>query len=117
MPTPLPIIQGSPLTASVATYYTVPSTDPRIKAIKLKSLRFVNTDSTARTVSLYLVPKGASPTVGNTRFKDISIAAAGSEDSSAFFIMDDVMLQGTMIQAVASSAGVVAISATGETFP
>lgn len=115
--TPIPLIQGITLTASTAIYYTVPATDAKIKSIRLTSIRLVNTDSVARTVTLYICPQSQSPGVSNTRLASISIAAAGAEDSSAFFQCDDVMLQGTTIRALASAAGVVSLSANGMTYP
>lgn len=117
MPNPIVLIQGSLLQSTVATFYTVPSTDAKIKAVVLTSVRFVNTDSWARTFTLYIVPKGATAGDANTRFKTISIPAAGDPDSSQFYIMADVMLPGTKLQALASAADKVAFSANGESSP
>lgn len=117
MPTPIPIIRGSVLTASLVTLYTVGNTAQVVRSVRVTSMRFVNTDSVARTVTVHFVPQGDTASVANTRFKTITIEAAGSIDSSAFFIMDDVLQEGGSIQAVASAANVVAISATGESNP
>ena len=41
----IPIIQGATLTASTATYYTVPTNDVQLKSMKLTSMRFLNHDT------------------------------------------------------------------------
>jgi hypothetical protein len=68
-------------------------------------------------VTLHVVPRGKSASTATTRFKTITIEAAGSIDSSAYFLMNDVLLPGYFIQAAASVGSVVAISMFGEMNP
>ena len=117
MPNPIPIIQGTLLTASVATFFTVGVNDPKVKQVILTSVRFVNTDSVAHTFTMYIVPAGASASDANCRFKTFAIPAAGDPDSSQYFVMSDVILPGTRIQALADVASKVAISANGVSAP
>lgn len=111
--TPLPLIQGSALTNTLAVYYRVPTTDPKVKSIRLNSVRVVNTDVVTRLVTVHVVPAGATASVGTTKLNDYPVQAGGS----LLFDMDDVMLHGTTIQASADAANVVALSATGIAFP
>jgi hypothetical protein len=115
--TPIPVIQGSALTNTLATYYTVPSGDNRLKSVQLTSMRLVNTDTVTRTVTLHIVPSGASATVANTRLKTFAVESATLGDPPAYFAIDDVMLPGTTIQANADVGAVVALSVNGMVFP
>jgi hypothetical protein len=103
--TPKPLVQGTLLTNSLATYYTVPgSTTATITGITL-----CNTDSAARTVTLHLVASGGSADDGNTLLDAISLNAGET-------IIDDTrraMNAGDFIRAVASVTNVVSIRVDG----
>lgn len=109
--TPISIIPGTALTASLVGYYTVPSGNAT--KVQMNGVRFVNTDSVSRTVTLHVIPSGDSATDANVRFKDMIIPAG----LSLYYEIDDVMLPGTVIQAKASVTGVVMISASGTLYP
>jgi hypothetical protein len=103
--TPKPLVQGTLLTNSLATYYTVPgSTTATVRAITL-----CNTDSVARTVSLHLIASGGSAGALNQIFKDVSLNAGET-------LIDDstrALNAGDFLQAVASVTGVVALRVDG----
>lgn len=109
------IIPGSILTTSLATYYTVPALDAKTRQVQLTGVRFTNTDTVSRTVSLHIVPLGATASVATVRMSTVTIPANG--ESSAFYAMDDVLLPGWSIQSLASVPNVVAISANGAVYP
>jgi hypothetical protein len=72
------VVPTALLTNSTATLYTTPSTTTPIGAIaraKLTSIVFCNTDSSARTVTLYLVASGGTAGVSNTILAGASIPA------------------------------------------
>ena len=113
----IPIIQGATLTATMATFYTVPTNDVQLKSMKLTSMRLLNHDTVSRTVTVHIVPPGSSATSANARFKTMTITPISTGDAPAYFNMDDVMFPGTTIQATASAASVVTISANATSFP
>lgn len=103
--TPKPLVQGTLLTASLATYYTVPgSTTATVRAITL-----CNTDSVARTVDLYLVANGGSASAMNQILKGLTM------NPSETIIDDSVraMNAGDFIRAVASVTNVVSLRVDG----
>jgi hypothetical protein len=103
--TPKPLVQGTLLTNSLATYYTVPaSTTATIRAITL-----CNTDSVSRTISLYLVASGGSASAMNQILKDVAMLPGET-------IIDDstrAMNTGDFIRALASLSNVVALRVDG----
>lgn len=64
-------ITAAQLTASAATYYTAPSNTKSI----IKKLTFTNTDTVARTVTVYLIPSGGTAGVTNILISAQSIGA------------------------------------------
>ena len=112
-----PVIQGVALTGSLVTYYTVPTTDPQTKQVRLTGMRFINTDTVERTVTVHIIPAGGAAGVANTRFKTLTIQPSSLGYPPPYFAMTDVLLQGTFIQASASAANVVAMSADGVVLP
>ena len=94
------------LTAATATYYTATSKKARIDAMTV-----TNTSVATRTMSMWLVPNGASATDANIVVKDKSIAPGASArilEAVNHWIDTD----GT-IQAVASAAGDLTLVASG----
>ena len=93
--------------ASATSVYTVAeSTRTRIDAMTL-----TNTDTAARTVSIYLVSSGGSPGDSNIVLKDASIAPGASLRVKE--AVGQVLHTGGKIYAVASVASKVAIYASG----
>jgi hypothetical protein len=103
--TPKPLVQGTLLTAVLATYYTVPgATTTTIRAIT-----FCNTDTVARTVDLYLVASGGSASPQYQILKGVSILPGET-------LIDDsvrAMNTGDFIRALASVTSVVSIRVDG----
>ncbi len=96
------------LTGSATTLYTSTSKATSIGAIcrsKLMSIVFCNTDNATRTVTLYLVPAAGSPAAGNTILSALSLTAG---QTYQFDLGDGIpLLNGEMIQGLASTTGVV----------
>jgi len=114
---PFAIIPGSLLTGSLATYYTMPANNPGVKQIVMTGMRFLNSDSVNRTVTVNVVPPGGTASLANTRFKTLTIPPASAGNPPPFFIMDDVLVAGSSIQAQADAPNVVVLSANGMTYP
>ena len=95
------------LTGSAATLYTAPSptnnpTGSSFGTALLKSLILTNTDSSARTVTLYVVASGGSAADAQTIAKDMSIAAKTTYE---FIYPDDTfpLNAGEFIQGLADT--------------
>ena len=102
-------VDGLLLTASAATYYTVPSTVSTTAIIQ--ALTVLNNDTVARTVTIYLIPTGVAASNG---FKVLSAKTlAPGQELVVYTALGKVMPSGGLIQALASSAGVVALQASG----
>ena len=100
------VVAGSLLTASAATYYTVPSQARTI----VKEMTFVNTDSsTTYTFTLYIVPSGGSASDSNVEFKTVTLQPLETK----IFSRTCVMEAGSTVQALASSATKIAFSVSG----
>lgn len=98
---------SSLIAASATAYYTVDaSTRTRIDAMAL-----TNTDSQARTVSVYLVASGGSATDSNVVLKDYNLAPGQTIRVKG--AIGQVLQTGAKIFAVASVANVVNIYASG----
>lgn len=104
--TPKVFAAGSALTASAATYYTAPA---GIVCSILKELILCNTDTVARTFTVYVVPAAGSAAVANTIFSGVSLQPGESK----LFSLSKVMTTGSFLQALASSASVVSLTASG----
>jgi hypothetical protein len=103
--TPKPLVQGTLLTNSLTTYYTVPgATTATIRAITL-----CNNDSVARTVTMHLVASGSSADAANQILKAVPL------DPGETLIDDSVraMNTGDFIRAMASQTNVVALRVDG----
>ncbi len=96
------------LTDTAATLYTSTSKSTSIGAIcrsKLMSIFFCNTDSSARTVTVYLVQAAGSPGTSNTILAARSLTAG---ETFQFDLGDGIpLLNGEMIQGKASVTNVV----------
>lgn len=98
-------ITGAQLTASAATYYGPVAANT--KAIP-KKLTFTNTDTSARTVTVYLVPSGGTAGTTNILISARSIGAGETYD--CFEVVGQVLLTGGFIQALADVAAKVTIN-------
>lgn len=109
---PKQLIAGAQLTASAASYYTVPANT--ITTISACSL--TNSTATARTVTVYLVPNGGSAGVTNIILSARTIAPGEAYNVSS--AIGQSIPAGASIQAFADSATAVTIVASGyETNP
>lgn len=101
------LFQPALITASTATYYTVPGSTRTI----IKKVTLTNTDSVTRTVTIYLVPSAGSASATN-----IIVSAQGVTAGETYevFVMEGHCLRdGDTIQALASTASVVNIQVSG----
>lgn len=97
------------LGTSSATLYTAPSdTSPTgsTQGAILKSLVLCNTDSSARTVTIYVIESGGSVADNRANFKDLSIAA---KTTTVLTFPDDCFMldSGETIRGLADSANLV----------
>ena len=100
------LVPGSLLTNSAATYYTCAS--PVTKTI-IKEMTFCNTDNTGRTITLHIIPSGG--TIGDANKELHSMAI--SSNTTVILSRNDVMEQGSFIQAFADAGSKVAFSCSG----
>lgn len=104
---PKRLVDGSQLTASAATYYTVPAnTITTISACTL-----TNTTAGAVTATLYLVPSGGSAGVANCILSARVISAGESFNVGS--AIGQSMAAGGTLQAVAGSATSITLVASG----
>lgn len=96
---------GTALTASAVTQYTVPDSTTTI----VKQIVFCNTDTSARTVTVYAIPSGGSAAAANTIFSAMSLQPGETK----VIPMEMVLPTGAFIQALASSASVVSMRVSG----
>ena len=100
------VVAGGLLTASTATYYTVPATARTI----VKEMTVVNTDTTnPYNFTLYIVPSGGTASDSNVEFKTVTLQPL----ETRIFSRTCVMEPSSTIQALASSASKIAFSASG----
>lgn len=95
------------LTASAATYYTVPANNRTI----IKKLTFTNNDAVARAVTVYLVTYTTTADTSNILIKTHSIGAGQTYE--CYEAEGHTLNDGDFIQALADSAGVVNIQCSG----
>lgn len=101
------IIPGSQLTNAAATYYTAPANT----TTQIRKLTFVNNDSSAHTVTVYLVPSGGTAGVTNLLVKAAAIAAGATFE--AFEAEGHILQTGDFIQALADAGSQVTIQGSG----
>lgn len=100
------VVAGSLLTASTATYYTVPATARTI----VKEMTFANTDATTPySFTVYIVPSAGTASNDNVEFKTVTLQPL----ETRIFARTCVMEASSSIQALASSASKIAFSVSG----
>ena len=104
---PKQIIAGTQLTASAASYYTVPANT----ITTISAMTLCNSTGTARTATVHLVPSGGSASAANMILSARTIAAGESYNVSA--AIGQSIPAGSIIQALADSATAVTITASG----
>ena len=106
--TPIQLVPAQYLTNTVAIYYTSSNIKTRID-----KATFTNNDNTSHTISVYLVPNGASPNASNLITNRRSISAGitwlGTD------LIGHILGPGDSIQALADTTNVVAFAAAGVT--
>ena len=103
------LFQPTLLTAAAATIFTMP-TDPATSVMKNGSVTMTNTDSSARTVTLYAVPAGGAASITNVFLSAVSIAAGAS-----LTVNVPTLKAGDFLQGLASVTSVVNIQEIGGT--
>lgn len=94
------------LTATAATYYTVPAS----KTVQIDQASVFNSDASARTVTIYLVPSGGTASAENAIVTALSLAAG---ETKLVPELNHKLTEAMTIQALASSANVVALTVSG----
>jgi hypothetical protein len=108
--------QGT-LTASSTTLYTAPSAPTVANSVgqnpkaHIKQIRVTNTDTSARTFTLYLVPSGGSVGATNTIHSAVTIAA---NTDYIYDGLEDILEAGDTIRGLASVTSVVCVSISGD---
>ena len=87
--------------------YTVPASTKTI----IDKFTFTNTDASARTVSVNIIPSGGAVGASNLILSAVSIAAGAVFDSAE--MRNQILSTGDVISVKASAAGVVVIRASG----
>jgi hypothetical protein len=101
------LVQGSLLTATAATYYTVSAP---VKKTIIKEMTFCNIDTTVPyTFTLYIVPLSGTAGDDNTEFKTVTLQPGETK----IFGRSDVMEVGSFIQALASTTLKISFSCSG----
>lgn len=95
------------VTNADATIYTAP---PSVKTI-IDKLTGTNTDASAQTLTLRLVPSGQSAGTSNTILSAFSIAAGVTKDFTE--LQNHILSPGDFISVVASVASKIVIRASG----
>ena len=107
MTTLKPIIPGSLLTGSAATYYTCPAST----TCAVKKLTFCNTDAAvAYTITVYRVPAAGSAGTTNIVVNAKPLAPAESWEC---YLMNHFLAAGDTIQAFCSTNAKVSIVGSG----
>lgn len=113
----MPVVQKrlcgpSMLTASTATYYTVPVSTTTI----VKQILLTNTTSTARTATVRLLPSGVNETATPNWVDILSSVTLAANETLAFncsMVMNYSGGAGDQIKALASIAGAVNLTVFG----
>jgi len=92
------IIAPANLTASVATYYTVPTNVVTV----IRALTIANSSTNARTVDIHIVSSGDSADTSNIVINDIAVAS--EETKSISDLVNHVLDEGDTVQ-VSQDAG------------
>lgn len=99
------------LAGSAGTIYTAPTTTtPQPHRARIRHIVIANTDSSARTFTLYVVESGGSAADNRALFKSVSIAANTTYD----YPVDIVLEAGDTVQGLSDSANKVTYYLSGE---
>lgn len=101
------LINSKNAASSATTEYTTPVGTRTI----VDSFTATNTDASARTLSVYLVPSGGSAGASNLIIKELSIAAGETKEVTS--LQKQILAAGDVISVLASVASVVVIRASG----
>jgi len=104
------LVQGSALTTSAAVYYTAPTG----VSTQITQLSFTNTDTVARTISIYLVDDSNAPAAPDTIVKSKTLQP--NETFTPFQALAAVIAPLGTLQAVADANSVVVIKCSGVEF-
>jgi hypothetical protein len=107
MLTPKAMVEGTNLTDSAATYYTVPSGARGI----IKKATFTNDHTTTVTATINVVPSGGSAAYGNQITKTKALAAG--ETWSCHDLENHIMEAGGFISMVASVTSKIGVRISG----
>lgn len=102
-----PLIEGTQLTTSVATYYSAPENTSAI----IKKLTITNTSGSAVTVTLYLVPSGGTASAANEITSAIPVSAGKAYE--AYEMEGHALAPDDSIQALAGAATSLNIRCSG----
>jgi hypothetical protein len=105
--TPKQIIEGTSLTAAIATYYTAPVNTTTI----IRRASFTNYSGEAQSINVWLVPNGGTATNNNIVLQDQALAIG--QTLSASDIEGQILEPGDSLQAQAGITASVNIMASG----
>lgn len=100
------LVPGSSLTASLATYYTVPANTK----VFLKHINLCSDDGASRVVTIHCILAAGSASTANKRFQ-ITVGANDFEDIDTGIVMN----AGDFIQAKTSSGTSISMHISGIT--
>ena len=101
------LVNTQSLSSSITTVYTAPSKTTTI----IDKVTLTNTDSSARTASIYLVPSGQSAGSSNLVISAVSISSGATTDLSE--LQNQVLSAGDLISVSASVSSVVNMRVSG----
>lgn len=104
--TPKPLLDPTTVANSTTTYYTVPAATTTI----IKHMALHNTSASPVQVTIYLVESGGTAAATNQIFKK---TIASLESIQVFSAINATLEAGATVQAVAGTASVVALHASG----
>lgn len=104
---PAKLVQGVQLGTTAASEYTSPANTKTI----IKSCQLTNTTSTAATATVYLVASGGSPGAANTVISAVNIAPGATYNCPE--VINQVLMPGDSIQALAGTASAISMQAAG----
>jgi hypothetical protein len=104
---PKPLVQGSTLTTAAAVYYTAPTG----VSTRITQMSVTNTDSVARTISIYVCASSAAPGTVDTSIKSKTLQP--NETWVPYQVLGTVLSAGGTLQALADANSVVVMKASG----
>lgn len=106
---PKTLVAGVQLAAVATTYYTVPD---QTRAV-IKRATLTNTTGTARTVTVYLVSRGATAGVANCVVSAVSVPVSGNRPVDLVELIDHVLERGDFLAALASAGSAISLRVSG----